>query len=250
MSYLGSIWTAHSAYQKTAINSYVQFKYTVLNLLLVVILLSYSWCWWLYFMPSLSPVYLRFLCPLSPFSMSILFLESVAKHFRVTTTAYSVIQFCLVVFLPPRTCCLSIYWHQRWVNTLRVTCGADGAMRVCNSLFLLHEWTKCVTCVWCLLCVCSQSTPYHSHVLSLCSGQLPAVCIAPVSVLGRRTYVMTCPLCWDGDGWAGQGKETQHSFKERRYLNGNNHSGRKTRLKIAALWKAAILSLSDVLCSY
>ncbi len=44
---------------------------------------------------------------------------------------------------------------------------------------------------------------------------------------------MTCPVCEDAGGCAGEGKETQHSFEEQGLLDGNNHSGRKTRLKIA-----------------
>lgn len=44
---------------------------------------------------------------------------------------------------------------------------------------------------------------------------------------------MTCPVCEDRGGWAEEGKETQHSFEELGLLDGNNHRGRKTRLKIA-----------------
>lgn len=43
---------------------------------------------------------------------------------------------------------------------------------------------------------------------------------------------MTCPVCEDRGGCAGEGKETQHSFEELDHLDGNNHCGRKTRLKI------------------
>lgn len=44
---------------------------------------------------------------------------------------------------------------------------------------------------------------------------------------------MTCRACEDRAGCAGEGKEMQHSFEELGLLDGNNHCGRKTRLKIA-----------------
>ena len=69
---------------------------------------------------------------------------------------------------------------------------------------------------------------------ALNSGCLPAVCIATVGDLVHRTYFTTCPVCEDRGGRAGEGKETQHSFEELGLLDGNNHSGRKTRLKITA----------------
>lgn len=43
---------------------------------------------------------------------------------------------------------------------------------------------------------------------------------------------MTCPVCEDRGGHAGEGKETQHSFEELDLLDGNNSHGKKTRMKI------------------
>lgn len=71
-----------------------------------------------------------------------------------------------------------------------------------------------------------------ASVLSLNSGCFPTVCIATVGDLVHK-YFMTCPVCEDTGGWAREGKETQHSFEELGLLEGNNHCGRKTKLKIA-----------------
>lgn len=64
------------------------------------------------------------------------------------------------------------------------------------------------------------------------------VCISAVGDSVHRTYFTICPVCEDTSGRAGEGKETQHSFEELGLLDGNNHHGRKTRLKIAtaSLW--------------
>lgn len=51
-------------------------------------------------------------------------------------------------------------------------------------------------------------------VLSLNPGCLPPVLTAPVGDTVHRTYFTVCPVCEDKSGWAGEGKETQHSFEE------------------------------------
>lgn len=50
------------------------------------------------------------------------------------------------------------------------------------------------------------------------------------------TFFMTCPVCEERVGWAGRGKEIQHSFEELCFLDWNNHCRGKTRLKIASGW--------------
>lgn len=40
---------------------------------------------------------------------------------------------------------------------------------------------------------------------------------------------MACPVCEDRGGHAGEGKETQHSFKELDLLDGNNSRGKKNK---------------------
>lgn len=79
---------------------------------------------------------------------------------------------------------------------------------------------------WSLSANCAHSG------LSLYSDWTHTVHISSVGDLVHRTYCMTCPVCEDTGGCAGEGKETQHSFEELCYLKGNNHCGRKTRLKI------------------
>lgn len=97
------------------------------------------------------------------------------------------------------------------------------------------SFTPICGCVWTPLTTLSFSISLFVFVV-YCPWTLaafPTVCIATVGDSVHRTYFTTCCACEDRAGCAGEGKETQHSFEELGLLDGNNHCGRKTRLKIA-----------------
>lgn len=89
-----------------------------------------------------------------------------------------------------------------------------------------------------VVCELFWHKPQTLTVHCLWTGCVPTVCISAVGDSVHRTYFTICPVCEDTSGRAGEGKETQHSFEELGLLDGNNHHGRKTRLKIAtaSLW--------------